>query len=119
MTAACSVSIIVPAYNSGATLSRAVRSALAQDPYDLEVVIIDDGSRDETGEVGAAEVAADPRVRLITLPRWNGKQMAAADYVTEHAVPNFFFHATTTYALLRHNGVDVGKMDYLGQLNFR
>jgi hypothetical protein len=30
-------------------------------------------------------------------------------------MPNFFFHVTTTYALLRHNGVDLGKMDYLGQ----
>jgi uncharacterized protein len=57
--------------------------------------------------------------RMISLPRWEGKKMSASDYVTEHAQPNFFFHATMVYALLRHNGVDVGKRDYLGQLNYR
>ena len=35
-------------------------------------------------------------------------------YLHSFALPNFFFHATTTYALLRHGGVDVGKFDYLG-----
>jgi hypothetical protein len=29
-------------------------------------------------------------------------------------MPNFFFHVTTTYAILRHNGVEIGKMDFLG-----
>ncbi|MBV9262281.1 MAG: DUF1993 family protein, partial [Pseudolabrys sp.] len=29
--------------------------------------------------------------------------------------PNFFFHVTTAYAILRHNGVDIGKMDFLGR----
>ena len=57
--------------------------------------------------------------RMLSLPRWEGKKMTALDYVTEHAMPNFFFHATTTYLLLRHNGVDVGKRDFLGPLNFR
>lgn len=35
-------------------------------------------------------------------------------YLVNWALPNFYFHVTTTYALLRHSGVDVGKMDYLG-----
>jgi hypothetical protein len=43
--------------------------------------------------------------------------MSAADYFVEHGVPNFFFHLTHAYAILRHNGVDVGKRDYLGPLN--
>lgn len=34
------------------------------------------------------------------------------------ALPNFFFHHVTAYNLLRHNGVDIGKRDYLGQLTF-
>ena len=66
-----------------------------------------------------AEDFAGAEDRMLALPRWEGKQMAVADYVTENALPNFFFHATTTYLLLRHNGVDVGKRDFLGQLNFR
>ena len=37
-------------------------------------------------------------------------------FLRQWAMPNFFFHVTTTYALLRHNGVDVGKGDYLGDV---
>jgi hypothetical protein len=57
--------------------------------------------------------------RLITTPRWEGKVMTGADYFHEHVVPNFFFHLTHTYALLRHNGVPLGKKDYLGTLTMR
>ncbi len=35
-------------------------------------------------------------------------------YVTLFAVPNFYFHVTTTYNILRHNGIEIGKRDYLG-----
>jgi hypothetical protein len=57
--------------------------------------------------------------RTVSLPRWEGKVMTATDYVVEHALPNFFFHLTTAYAILRHNGVDVGKRDYLGALTYK
>ncbi len=57
--------------------------------------------------------------RTVTQPRWEGKIMTAHDYFLEHAVPNFYFHLMTTYALLRHNGVPVGKRDYLGALSQR
>lgn len=42
------------------------------------------------------------------------KKIALAQYVNEVAIPNFFFHYTTAYDILRHNGVPVGKDDYLG-----
>ena len=57
--------------------------------------------------------------RKVSMPRWEGKSMPATDYVVEHAMPNFFFHYTTAYAILRHNGVDIGKRDYLGQVSYR
>lgn len=57
--------------------------------------------------------------RSITQPRWEGKVMTGADYFLEHALPNFFFHLTHVYALLRHNGVTLGKRDYLGALTQR
>jgi len=57
--------------------------------------------------------------RVVTQPRWEGKVMSGADYFVEHAVPNFFFHLTHAYAILRHNGVNVGKRDYLGTLSLR
>ena len=40
---------------------------------------------------------------------WKG-----ATYLFHFALPNFYFHATTTYDILRHNGVDVGKRDFIG-----
>jgi hypothetical protein len=57
--------------------------------------------------------------RTITQPRWEGKTMSGADYFLEHAQPNFFFHLTHAYAILRHNGVPLGKRDYLGALSLR
>ncbi|MGN6107425.1 MAG: DUF1993 domain-containing protein [Kofleriaceae bacterium] len=53
--------------------------------------------------------------RTISHPRWQGT-MTGEDYFREHAIPNFYFHATHVYALLRHNGVPLGKKDYLGKL---
>ena len=52
----------------------------------------------------------------VTQPRWEGKTMTGADYFLERVVPNFNFHLTTAYAILRHNGVSVGKRDFLGPL---
>ena len=37
------------------------------------------------------------------------------DYLLGFALPNFFFHVTTAYDILRHNGVEIGKMDFLGR----
>jgi uncharacterized protein len=54
--------------------------------------------------------------RTVTTPRWEGKSMTAQEYFVEHATPNVFFHLAMTYAILRHNGVDVGKRDFLGPL---
>jgi uncharacterized protein len=54
--------------------------------------------------------------RTITQPRWEGKTMTGVDYVREYAQPNFFFHLTTAYAILRQNGVPLGKRDFLGTL---
>ena len=51
----------------------------------------------------------------ITFPvgRDKTRTMTAQAYLTTWALPNFFFHVTTAYAILRHNGVDLGKADYL------
>jgi hypothetical protein len=54
--------------------------------------------------------------RTVTQPRWEGRTMTGHDYFVEHVTPNFFFHLTTSYAILRQNGVSVGKRDYLGAL---
>jgi hypothetical protein len=48
-----------------------------------------------------------------------GKSLRGGDYLDHLALPNFHFHMTTAYSILRHNGVDVGKMDYLVDLPFK
>jgi hypothetical protein len=51
----------------------------------------------------------------VTIPRSSGPMVLKGEAYLKHFVfPNFFFHVTMTYALLRHNGVELGKMDYLG-----
>lgn len=62
---------------------------------------------------------ASAATREITQPRWEGKVMTGHDYFLEHVMPNFFFHATLTYEILRHLGVSLGKRDYLGTLSQR
>ena len=53
----------------------------------------------------------------IIVPRRDGSMVLKGEVFLKHfSLPNFFFHVTTTYALLRHNGVDLGKVDYLGAL---
>jgi len=55
--------------------------------------------------------------RDITVPRRDGPMVVKGEtYLKNFVLPNFFFHVTTTYALLRHNGVDLGKSDFLGPL---
>jgi hypothetical protein len=57
--------------------------------------------------------------RVVTLPRWEGKGLTGEDFLLEYAMPNFYFHVTHAYAILRHNGVDLGKKDYVGQVSLR
>lgn len=47
--------------------------------------------------------------------RSSTKSMQGHPYFMNHTLPNVFFHVTTAYNILRHNGVELGKMDYLGR----
>lgn len=57
--------------------------------------------------------------RKITLPWMGGKWMTGAEYVSEFALPNFYFHVTLAYSILRHNGVPLGKQDFIGSVPMR
>jgi hypothetical protein len=61
---------------------------------------------------GAAE-------RLVEFSWAPGLRINGRDYLLQMVVPNVYFHLTTAYALLRHNGVPLGKMDYIGTLNLQ
>jgi hypothetical protein len=55
--------------------------------------------------------------RTVTLTvRGDKREFVGHVYLLHFALPNFFFHLTTAYAILRHNGVEVGKFDYLGRM---
>jgi hypothetical protein len=58
--------------------------------------------------------------REITFPLGPSKgHMKGADYLNHFAVPNFYFHVTTAYDILRHCGIEVGKRDFLGAIPMR
>ncbi|HEX3760606.1 MAG TPA: DUF1993 domain-containing protein [Kofleriaceae bacterium] len=57
--------------------------------------------------------------RKIALPWMEGKWMTGDEYVAQFALPNFYFHAVTAYAILRHNGVELGKREFLGSVPMR
>ena len=65
----------------------------------------------ERGQIDGSEA------REITIPTRNGDPLKfdGESYLKHFVLPNFFFHVTTAYALLRHAGVEVGKGDYLGR----
>ncbi|MFZ2099065.1 MAG: DUF1993 domain-containing protein [Oricola sp.] len=60
--------------------------------------------------------AMDGREEAEVILKMPGRELTftGRDYVLGFAVPNFFFHVTTAYGLLRHNGVPIGKTDFIG-----
>jgi len=56
--------------------------------------------------------------RKVSLSWAPGKVIGGEDYLLQMTIPNVFFHLSMAYAILRHNGVDVGKMDFLGSISF-
>jgi hypothetical protein len=57
--------------------------------------------------------------RVVPLGFAKGKAMLATDYLSEMAIPNFYFHLTHAYAILRHNGVELGKPAFMGSMTLR
>jgi len=85
----CKISVIIPAYNSEATIEMCVRSVLAQDFPSLEVIIVDDGSTDETLSLCRQFEDGDSRVRLfhqdnkgVSAARNLGLDMAKGEWIT-------------------------------------
>lgn len=80
-------SIVVPAYNAEATLGDTIRSVLAQDSADWELVITDDGSTDGTRALADSFAQADPRISVLTQP--NGGAGAAISAAISRATGEF------------------------------
>lgn len=54
--------------------------------------------------------------RVITLPFRPEQPMKGEVYLIDFTIPNFYFHVTAAYSLLRHNGLAIGKKDFVGQV---
>ncbi len=57
--------------------------------------------------------------RKISLPWMEGKWMRGDEYVIQFALANFYFHTVTAYSILRNNGIELGKRDYIGSVPLR
>ena len=68
------------------------------------------------GSVGPAKLAgADGREIVLQFPQ-RTLRFTGITYLTTYVLPNFYFHTTMAYAILRQNGVDIGKLDFLGKI---
>ena len=66
----------------------------------------------------APEKFAGSEDRVIHVPRRSGDlNIGGLTYLLDFVLPNFYFHATTLYDILRHNGVEIGKNDFLGKFD--
>lgn len=70
------VSVIIPAFNAAATIGRALASVRAQDGVGVEVIVIDDASKDNTAEVVRAEIRPGENISLLQLPANSGASAA-------------------------------------------
>jgi hypothetical protein len=62
-----------------------------------------------------AQIDGKEGIEIVTRPGTpKEKRFSGQSYLLTYGLPQFFFHVTTTYAILRHNGVEVGKRDYMG-----
>jgi succinoglycan biosynthesis protein ExoO len=83
MTGSPKVTIVIPVYNSASTLPRSVRSATGQTLRDIEILIADDGSADDSADVAEALARDDGRVRVIRMPQNGGKPRAMNRMISE------------------------------------
>ncbi|MTK64138.1 MAG: glycosyltransferase [Methanobacterium sp.] len=82
------VSVIIPAYNCENTVETAIRSALGQTVRDIELIVVDDGSRDRTRPIVTSLAAADPRIKFIPLA-YNVGVSAARNIALANAAGNW------------------------------
>jgi uncharacterized protein len=64
--------------------------------------------------VKAAQIDGSEDKDIVVKRRDKETHYKGMQFLLGHAIPNFYFHVTTAYAILRHNGIEIGKRDYLG-----
>jgi hypothetical protein len=111
--AACDAAKYAAAYLSGQT---------APSHPDTEKTLSDLHARIQTcvaylGSFKASDFAGAEE-RRVAPPWMEGNSVRGDQYLTRIALPNFYFHVTTAYDILRHNGVELGKRDFIGVRSF-
>jgi uncharacterized protein len=66
--------------------------------------------------VAAAKFSGSEDRDIVLQVRGSERRLKGLNYLRDYALPNMYFHVTTTYAILRHNGVELGKPDFIGAL---
>jgi len=64
--------------------------------------------------VSASKIDGSDEKEIVLQMRSGERRFKGMQYLLGHAYPNFYFHVTTAYAILRHNGVELGKRDFIG-----
>jgi hypothetical protein len=65
--------------------------------------------------VPASKVDGSEEKEIVLQMRSGERRFKGMQYLLGHAYPNFYFHVTTAYNILRHNGVEIGKADFIGK----
>ncbi len=75
-----------------------------------------DRTIDYLRSLSPSDIDGSEQREVVRVMRGQQLRFKGLDYLLGFALPNFFFHATTAYDILRHNGVELGKADFIGQL---
>jgi len=97
------VTMLVPAYNEGMVIARTISSILGAGYQRVEIMVVDDGSTDDTADVVRAIAATEPRVRL--LQKQNGGKATAANYGIEQAAGEIVI-AVDADTLVTHGSIE-------------
>ncbi|WAT18959.1 DUF1993 domain-containing protein [Aurantiacibacter sp. MUD11] len=92
---------------------------LEEPPQELEQMRLNIGAAEnQLRALSPAEVESfiGKEMRFVYEPHGVDLPFTAENFLLGFAQPNFYFHATTAYAILRHKGVELGKLDYLGPI---
>jgi hypothetical protein len=65
--------------------------------------------------LSAAQIDGSEGREIVRPIRGEPQKFTGQDYLLQYALPNFYFHTTTAYAILRHNGIVIGKGDFIGR----
>ena len=76
-----------------------------------------DKTLDYVKPFAAAQIDGSEARSITRQVRGQPRTFTGINYLLQYALPNFYFHSATAYAILRHNGVEIGKADFLGALD--